>query len=79
MPRIRVLEEWHDVDEVDTRDGEIREATEGSQQAYLCTGKFGGRGGGGGGLLSRGILTAAGGGRASVSTAGFSKPCLPRS
>lgn len=56
-----VLEDGQNVDEVDAGDGEVGEATQGGEQAYLCTGEFGGTGGGGGGLSSRGIFAAAAG------------------
>ena len=56
-----VLEQGQNVDEVDAGDGEVGEALEGAEEAYLCTGEFGGGGGGGGGLSSRGILSRGGG------------------
>lgn len=57
----RVGEEGHDVDEVNSRDGEVGELAQRLAQAYLCTGELGGGGGGGGGLSSRGILAGGGG------------------
>lgn len=56
-----VGEEGHDIDEVNSRDGEIGELAQRLAQAYLCTGELGGGGGGGGGLSSRGILAGGGG------------------
>lgn len=47
---------WHNIQEVDTGDGEVGEAAQGALKAYLCTGEFGGGGGGGGGLSSRGMI-----------------------
>lgn len=51
-----VGEEGHDVDKVNSGDGEVRELAEGFAQCYFSTGELGGGGGGGGGLSSRGIL-----------------------
>lgn len=51
-----VVEERHDVDEVDSLDREVHEMAQGRLESHLCTGEFGGGGGGGGGLSSRGIL-----------------------
>lgn len=56
-----VGEEGHDIDKVNSRDGEIGELAQRLAQAYLCTGELGGGGGGGGGLSSRGILAGGGG------------------
>lgn len=56
-----VGEEGHDVDKVNSRDGEVGELAQRLAQAYLCTGELGGGGGGGGGLSSRGILAGGGG------------------
>ena len=47
-----IAEEGHDVEEVDTLDGEVGKGPEGAIEAYLPTGEFGGGGGGGGGLSS---------------------------
>lgn len=52
----RVLEQRENVDKLNAGDREVREALEGAEQSYLCTGEFGGTGGGGGGLSSRGIV-----------------------
>lgn len=51
-----VGEEGHDVDKVNSGDGEVRELAEGFAQRYFSTGELGGGGGGGGGLSSRGIV-----------------------
>lgn len=56
-----VGEEGHDIDKVNSRDGEVGELAQRLAQAYLCTGELGGGGGGGGGLSSRGILAGGGG------------------
>lgn len=74
----RVEEPWHDIQEVDTGDGEVGEAAEGLLEAYLCTGEFGGGGGGGGGLSSRGIVGSVDGGGFWVGgqvTSGFRGGC----
>lgn len=51
-----VPEQRKNIDEVDSRNWEVREGLESAEESYLCTGEFGGTGGGGGGLSSRGIV-----------------------
>lgn len=52
-----VHKQGHDVDEINSLDGEVVEVAQSLLESYLCTGEFGGGGGGGGGLSSRGIFT----------------------
>lgn len=62
-----VGKQGHDVNELDTRDREVAERTEGGAESAYRTGEFGGGGGGGGGLSSRGILGGGGRRRRSLS------------